>query len=130
MVGASSNPGRASYGVLRHLLAEGYDCVPVNPNEHEVLGRPAYASVIDAVAATGPVDLVDVFRRPELCVPHAREAVEVGARWLWLQLGIVSWEAAAIAQAGGLEVVMDRCTSIELGRIGGRPAPEPPGVSG
>jgi predicted CoA-binding protein len=131
VVGASSNPGRASYGVLRHLLAEGYDCVPVNPNEREVLGVPAFATVIEAVAVTGPVDLVDVFRRPELCVPHAREAVEVGARWLWLQLGIVSWEAAAIAHAGGLEVVMDRCTSIELGRIGGRLAAEPPSsVSG
>ena len=105
--------------------------MPVNPNEREVLGVPAFASVTDAVAATGPVDLVDVFRRPELCVPHAREAVAVGARWLWLQLGIVNWEAAAIAHAGGLEVVMDRCTSIELGRIGGRLAPEPPpGVSG
>ena len=105
--------------------------MPVNPNEREVLGRPAFATVTDAVAATGPVDLVDVFRRPELCVPHAREAVAVGARWFWLQLGIVNWEAAAIAHAGGLGVVMDRCTSIELGRIGGRLASDPPpGVSG
>ena len=76
--------------------------MPVNPNEREVLGRRRLSRrVIDAVAATGPVDLVDVFRRPELCVPHAHEAVAVGARCLWLQLGIVNWEAAAIAHAAG-----------------------------
>jgi uncharacterized protein len=81
---------------------------------------PAFATLADAVVATGPVDLVDVFRRPELCAPHAREAVEVGARWLWLQLGIVAWDAATIAHDGGLEVVMDRCTMVEWRRIGGR----------
>ena len=60
--------------------------------------------------------MIDVFRRSELCVPHAREAVAVGARVLWLQLGVANWEAAAIARDGGLEVVMDRCTAIEWGR--------------
>jgi predicted CoA-binding protein len=105
---------------MRHLMAEGYDCVPVNPNEREVLGVPAFATIGDAVAATGPVDLVDVFRRPELCRPHAEEAVAVRAHCLWLQLGIVAWDAAVVAHDGGLEVVMDRCTSIELRRIGGR----------
>ncbi len=120
VIGASGDPYRPSYGVLRTLLRHGYDCVPVNPNERTILGLVAYPTLRDAVAATGPVELVDVFRRPELCVPHAEEAVEVGARCLWLQLGIVSWEAAAIATAGGLSVVMDRCTAIELGRIGGR----------
>jgi uncharacterized protein len=64
--------------------------------------------------------MVDVFRRSALCVPHATEAVAAGARVLWLQLGVVSWEAARIARAGGLEVVMDRCTAIEWRRIGGR----------
>jgi uncharacterized protein len=117
VVGASSNPARASYGVLRTLLRAGYDCVPVNPNEREIHGMTAYPTVIAAVEATGPVDLVDVFRRAELCVPHAEEAVAVGAQCLWLQLGIVSWEAARIAADGGLSVVMDRCTAIELGRI-------------
>ena len=68
----------------------------------------------EAVAATGPFDIVDVFRRSELCVPHAEEAVAVGARCLWLQLGVVNWEAARIAAAAGLAVVMDRCTAIEL----------------
>jgi hypothetical protein len=117
VVGASSKPGRASHGVMRTLLAAGYDCVPIHPNEAEVLGRRAYATLDDAVAATGPFDIVDVFRRAELCPEHAREAVRTGAGCLWLQLGIVSWEAAEIAAAGGLEVVMDRCTAIELGRL-------------
>ena len=84
--------------------------------ETEVLGRRAYPTLASAVAAEGPVDIVDVFRRPDLCVPHAEEAVAAGAACLWLQLGIVNWEAARIAAAGGLDVVMDRCTSIEVAR--------------
>lgn len=78
---------------------------------------PAFATLAEAVAATGPVDIVDVFRRPELCVPHAREAIEAGARCLWLQLGVVNWEAARIADEAGLTVVMDRCTAIEHRRV-------------
>jgi uncharacterized protein len=117
VIGASSNPGRPSYGVVRYLLDTGYECVPVNPNEKEVHGRRAFASLGEAVAATGPVDIVDVFRRSELCEAHAREAVAVGARCLWLQLGVVSWEAARVAAAGGLSVVMDRCTAIEHRRL-------------
>ena len=66
-----------------------------------------------AAAASGPIDIVDVFRRPELCVEPAEQAVAIGARALWLQLGIVNWEAARVAAAGGLAVVMDRCTAIE-----------------
>ena len=116
MIGASSNPWRPSEGVFRSLLAAGYDCVPVNPNETEVAGRAAYATLAEAVDATGPFDIVDVFRRSELCSEHAREAVAAGARCLWLQLGVVSWEAARIASEGGLSVVMDRCTAIEVGR--------------
>ena len=113
IVGASPDPARPSYGVMRYLLHHGYECVPVNPNAREVLGVPAFASVVEAVAAGGPVDIVDVFRRSELCLPHAEEAVAVGARCLWLQLGVLNWEAARIAVAGGLGVVMDRCTAIE-----------------
>ena len=100
-----------------YLVGAGFDCVPVNPNESTVLGRPAFATLAEAVATTGPVDIVDVFRRPELCVEHAREAVAVGASCLWLQLGVVNWEAAAIAAAGGLSVVMDRCTAVEHRRL-------------
>ena len=117
MIGASSDPSRPSYGVFATLVRHGFDCVPVNPNEREVQGVPAFASLAEAVAATGRFDLVDVFRRPELCVPHAHEAVATGASCLWLQLGVVNWEAARIAHDAGLEVVMDRCTAIELARI-------------
>ena len=119
VIGASSDPGRPSHSVFRSLLGWGFDCVPVNPNEREVLGVPAFGTLAEAVTATGPVDMVDVFRRSELCVPHAIEAVAAGAQVLWLQLGVVNWEAARIARAGGREVVMDRCTAIEWRRIGG-----------
>jgi uncharacterized protein len=117
VVGASSSGSRPSFGVFRYLVHQGFECVPINPNERSVLGIPAFRTIAEAVDATGPFDMVDVFRRSELCVPHAREAVAVGARCLWLQLGVVSWEAAAIAAGAGLEVVMDRCTAIEWRRI-------------
>jgi predicted CoA-binding protein len=117
VVGASSRPFRPSYGVLENLLARGYDCVPINPAETEVLGLRAYPTVVAATEATGRFDIVDVFRRSELCVPHARDAVAAGAGCLWLQLGVVSWEAAAIAHEAGLSVVMDRCTAIEEARL-------------
>jgi len=118
VIGASADPSRPSEGVFGTLLRHGFDCVPVNPNEREVRGVAAFPTLAEAVAATGPFDLVDVFRRPDLCVPHAHEAVAAGARCLWLQLGVVNWEAARVAHEGGLDVVMDRCTAIELGRIG------------
>jgi uncharacterized protein len=120
VIGASSNPARPSFGVFRYLVHQGYDCVPVNPRERDVLGVPAFPSLREAFEATGPFDIVDVFRRPELCAAHAREAVEIGARCLWLQLGVVNWEAARIAHEGGLAVVMDRCTAIEHRRLRGR----------
>jgi hypothetical protein len=117
VVGASSKPSRPSFGVFRYLVHNGYECVPVNPLERDVLGIPAFRTLEEAVAATGPFDIVDVFRRSELCVPHAEEAVATGARCLWLQLGVVSWDAARIAHGGGLAVVMDRCTAIEHRRV-------------
>ncbi len=117
VVGASSDPSRPSFGVFRYLVDQGFDCVPINPNERAVLGITAYTTLADAVAATGRFDLVDVFRRSELCVPHAREAVEAGASCLWLQLGVVSWEAVRVAHDGGLAVVMNRCTAIEWRRL-------------
>ncbi len=120
IVGASSNEARPSFGVFRYLVHQGYECVPITPAERAVLGVPAFRTLREAVEATGPFDLVDVFRRTELCPPHAREAVEVGARAFWMQLGVVSWEAARIAHDGGLRVVMDRCTAIEHRRIRGR----------
>ncbi len=117
VIGASPMPSRPSFGVFRTLQARGYDCVPVNPNCRDVLGVTAYRTLAEAVEATGPFDIVDVFRRAELCEPHAREAVAAGARCLCLQLGIVNWEAARIAHEAGLSVVMDRCTAIEVRRV-------------
>jgi predicted CoA-binding protein len=117
IVGASPDPGRPSYGVMRYLMHHGYVCVPINPKARDVLGLATFRTVAEAVAETGPVDIVDVFRRPELCLPHAEEAVAVGARCLWLQLGVVNWEAAKVAVDAGLGVVMDRCTAIEHRRL-------------
>ena len=117
VVGASSNPLRPSHGVMRNLMEWGYDVVPINPNADSVLGVDSYATLEEAVAATGPFDIVDVFRRPEHTPDIARSAVATGAGALWLQLGVVNWEAAQIAHEGGLAVVMDRCTAIEYRRI-------------
>jgi hypothetical protein len=113
VVGASSNPARPSFGVFRTLLAAGYECIPVNPNEAQVAGVPAVATLREA-AALGPIDIVDVFRRSESTPEIAREAVAIGARALWLQLDVINWESARIAAEGGLAVVMDRCTAIEI----------------
>jgi len=121
VVGASSNELRPSFDVMRFLVREGFDVVPVNPNEREVLGMPAFPTLAEAVRATGPVDLVDVFRRSELVLSHAHEAIEVRARCLWLQLGVVNWEAARLANEAGLAVVMDRCTAIEWRRVRAEP---------
>jgi predicted CoA-binding protein len=116
VVGASSNPARPSNGVFRTLVEAGYECIPVNPNEAEVEGIPAVATLAQAAAA-GHIDIVDVFRRPELTEAIAREAVAIGAGAPWLQLGVVNWESARIAAEGGLAVVMDRCTAIDLRRL-------------
>jgi predicted CoA-binding protein len=117
VVGASSKRSRPSFGVFQYLVHHGYECVPVNPNERDVIGIPAFRTLREAVDQTGPFDIVDVFRRSELCADIAREAVDAGAKALWLQLGVVNWEAARIAAAGGLAVVMDRCTAIEHRRV-------------
>ena len=116
IVGASPNPTRASHGVLVDLAGMGFDVVPVNPAATEVAGLACYPSLRAAVDATGPVGIVDVFRLPPACPGHAREAVEVGAGCLWLQLGIASREAGVIAHEAGLDIVMNRCLAIEAMR--------------
>jgi predicted CoA-binding protein len=116
VIGASDDPSRPSNDVFRNLVRSGFDCVPVNPNVRSVDGFRSFSTLAEAVAATGPVDIVDVFRRAELCAPHAQEAVDAGARCLWLQLGIVDWPSATIAHAAGLAVVMDRCLWVEWRR--------------
>lgn len=118
IVGASSNPARASNFVTTYLASSGcdYDLYPVNPRETEINGLKAYDSLAELPVVP---DIVDVFRRPDDCPAIAAEAVEIGAKVLWLQLGIVSEEAAQIALDGGLDVVMDRCTKIEHARFAG-----------
>lgn len=117
VVGASPDPGRPSHGVMRYLMHYGYECVPVNPTTREVLCIRTHRTVEEAVRETGPFDIVDVFRRPEHAVDIARSAVATGAKALWLQLGVVDWEAARIAHEGGLAVVMDRCTAMDHRRL-------------
>jgi predicted CoA-binding protein len=116
VIGASPNPVRPSHGVFVDLLGMGFDAVPINPAADEVAGRPCYPTLADAVAATGPFGIVDVFRLPPACPAHAREAVEAGAQCLWLQLGIASREAGRIAHEAGLSIVMNRCLAVEAMR--------------
>ncbi len=114
VVGLSSSRGRASYGVAQNLQTAGYRIIPVNPNETEVLGEKAYAS-LDAVP--DKIDMVDVFRRSEYVPEIVDAAIRVGARSVWLQEGVVHEEAAARARAAGLIVVMNRCTLKEHRRL-------------
>jgi uncharacterized protein len=115
VVGLSSKPHRASFGVAEHLQSAGYQVVPVNPNESMVLGEKAYARLEDA---PGKIDIVDIFRRSEHVPEVVEAAIRVGARAVWMQLGIVNEQAAARARSAGLLVVMDRCISQELYKRG------------
>lgn len=111
VVGLSDKPDRVSYMVAEAMQKKGYRIIPVNPMvEGTILGETCYASLSDI---PGPVDIVNVFRRSEQTVPVAEEAVKIKAKVLWLQLGIHNGEAASIAEAGGLEVIMDRCIKVE-----------------
>jgi predicted CoA-binding protein len=110
VVGLSSDPWRDSYGVARYMQSRGYDITPVNPNETEVLGVRAYASLRDLPE---PPEVVNVFRRPEFVSQIVDEAIEVGAKAIWLQLGVIDYEAAQRARDAGLLVVMDRCIMVE-----------------
>jgi predicted CoA-binding protein len=114
VVGVSANWYRPSYFAAKYMQDHGYRIFPVNPNYAEVLGEQCYPS-IDAIPES--VDIVDCFRMPGEIVPLAREAVAKGAKVLWMQLGIRNDEAAAIASAAGLDVVMNRCVKIEHARI-------------
>ena len=109
VVGASPNPDRPSYGVMQALKHAGYKIIPVNPGHDEIIGEKAYATLSEIPEK---VDIVDVFRRPEHTPDVAREAVKIGAKILWLQLGIANDEAAQTAKDGGLTVVMDSCIAV------------------
>ena len=116
LVGASLNPARASHGVMRFLLDRGYDVVPVNPGHAgESLHGQAIVASLDEAA---PFDMVDLFRASEHVLSPVRDAVRLGARTVWMQLGVVNEGAAEEARAAGLAVVMDRCPKIEWGRLG------------
>jgi predicted CoA-binding protein len=117
IVGLSDNELRASNFVGRYLLMHGYEVIPVNPMAEEILGQPCYASLTDI---PGTLDTVDVFRKPEAVPAIARDAVAIGAKCLWLQYNVISEEGAAIAEAGGVDVVMDRCMKVEHARYLGR----------
>ncbi|GAA5529269.1 CoA-binding protein [Herpetosiphon gulosus] len=111
VVGLSNKPDRASYGVAEYMQRAGYKIIPVNPVLKEpVLGEQPVASLSDIKE---PIDIVDIFRRAEDVPPVVEEAIAVGAKAIWMQLGIVNHEAAAAAEAAGLEVVMDKCIKVE-----------------
>lgn len=114
VVGCSAEPAKASHEVAAYLQARGYRIVPVNPRGGTILGEPVYP---DLTAVPVPIDLVDVFRPAAECADVARQAVAIGAKALWLQLGIVNEEAARLAREAGLAVVMDRCTLVEHRRL-------------
>lgn len=113
VVGASDNPQRASYDVMEFLVSKGYEVIPVSPRlaGRAVHGQTAVASLRDIGR---PVDIVDIFRRPEHVPEIVDEAIEIGAKAIWMQLGVIHEEAARKAQTAGLDVVMDRCMKIEL----------------
>ncbi|SFD61245.1 Predicted CoA-binding protein [Paenibacillus catalpae] len=110
VVGLSDKPDRVSYMVSEAMQKKGYRIIPVNPGAETILGERSYATLKDIPE---PVDVVNVFRRPEHTPPIAEEAVAIGAKTLWLQLGIANDEAAQIASEGGLQVIMDRCIKVE-----------------
>jgi predicted CoA-binding protein len=117
IVGLSKDPLRPSNFIGFYLKRHGYRIVPVNPKEKEILGEQSYASLKDIPF---PVDVVDVFRRPDAVPDIARDAVAIGAKALWLQFGVISPEGATIAADAGLNVVMDRCMKVEHARHLGR----------
>ena len=111
VVGLSSKWFRPSNFAAKYLIDHGYEVIPVNPGESEVLGQHCYPSLLDVPQ---PVDVVDIFRRTEEVPPLVDQAIEIGAKVIWMQIGVIHEEAAAKARAAGLDVVMDRCMKIEL----------------
>ena len=117
LVGASDNPGRASYGVMRFLQDHGYRVVPVNPR---ITGEHVHGEFVwrELCQIGEPIDIVDIFRNSADAAATVDEAIAAGAKAVWMQLGVVNPEAAARAEAAGLKVVMDRCPKIEIARLG------------
>ena len=118
MVGASPNTSRPSYFAMKYLKAKGFRVIPVNPGQagHEILGETVYASLAEIAE---PIDIVDIFRNSEAALGITQEAIRMGAKVVWMQLGVRNDEAAKLAEAAGLKVVMNRCPKIEYGRLSG-----------
>lgn len=116
MVGLSANPLRPSHFVAIYLANRGYEIIPVNPGEKEILGQRCYPSLR---AIDGPVEIVDVFRAPRFVPAIVEEAIEVGARVIWMQFGVIHAQAAQMAIGAGLQVVMDKCMKVEHARFDG-----------
>ncbi|MCH2567822.1 MAG: CoA-binding protein [Pseudomonadales bacterium] len=117
IVGLSSNELRASNFVGYYMQRHNYDVIPVNPREQEILGNTCYSSLTEV---PGDVDVVDVFRASDAVPAIAREALEIGAKYLWLQFGVISEEGIRIAEEGGLQLIVDRCLKVEHARYIGR----------
>jgi predicted CoA-binding protein len=117
MVGASDNPGRASFGVMKFLQDQGYRVIPVNPR---ITGEHVHGEYVwrDLSQIGEPIDIVDIFRKSEAVGPIVDEAIRVGAKAIWMQLGVEDAEAAVRAEVAGLKVVMNRCPKIEFARLG------------
>ena len=117
LVGASDRPDRPSYGVMRRLQEHGYRVIPVNP---QITGEHVHGEFVfrDLHQLGDPIDIVDIFRRPEAAGDAVDEAIAVGAKAVWMQLGVINEAAAARAEAAGLQVVMDRCPAIDIPRLG------------
>ena len=115
VVGMSDSPARASYGVAAYLKEQGYEIIPVNPNHDSGMGMKCYASLKEV---PGVIDVVDVFRRAEYCAQVVREAIEVGAKGVWLQSGIYSEEAKKLAREAGIRFVQGRCIMVDHIRRG------------
>lgn len=116
MVGASDRPDRASYGVMKMLQDHGYRVMPVNP---QITGETVHGEFVwrDLDQIGEPIDMVDIFRRPQAAGEAVDEAIAAGAKSVWMQLGVINEDAAARAEAAGLKVVMDRCPKIEIARL-------------
>jgi uncharacterized protein len=119
VVGLSASWYRPSYFAAKYLLEHGYAVIPVNPGQSEILGQRCYKSLREAAKSGAMIDMVDCFRRTEDILPLAEDAIAIGAKVLWQQLGVTNVEAARRAEAAGLEAVMDRCVKIEHGRLFG-----------
>jgi predicted CoA-binding protein len=118
MVGASANTSRPSYFAMKYLKQKGFAVIPVNPGQtgKEILGEKVYASLADIEQ---PIDIVDIFRSSDAALGITREAIKMGAKVVWMQLGVRNDEAAKLAEEAGLKVVMNRCPKIEYGRLSG-----------